>query len=88
MRSAFHQVRVLESNGYGRNGEFVGLDVKVMRTQRGELVTQHLATSREIFLDLVQKVRSLDREREEELVAARDYEGLERYLLKHLMGLT
>jgi xylose isomerase len=86
LRSAFNQVRVLETNGYGRNGEFIGLDVKTMRTQRGDLVTQHLATSREIFLDLVQKVRSLDTEKEAALIAARDYEGLERYLLKHLMG--
>jgi xylose isomerase len=30
LRRAFKQVRVLEENGYGRNGEFVGLDVKAM----------------------------------------------------------
>ncbi|MCX7887056.1 MAG: TIM barrel protein, partial [Verrucomicrobiae bacterium] len=32
LRRAFNQVRVLEEGGYGRNGEFVGLDVKAMRT--------------------------------------------------------
>jgi xylose isomerase len=31
LRRAFNQVRVLEENGYGKNGEFVGLDVKTMR---------------------------------------------------------
>ena len=87
LRSAFNQVRVLEQNGYGKNGEFIGLDIKVMRTQQGNLVTKHLETSREIFLALVDKVRSLDKAKEQEFIAARDYEGLERYLLLHLMGI-
>jgi len=86
LRAAFNQVRVLEENGYGRNGEFVGLDVKAMRTQRGTPVTAHLASSREIFLHLVTKVRGLDRAKERQFVEARDYEGLELFILKHLMG--
>ena len=32
LRRAFNQVWALEKNGYGRNGECVGLDVKAMRT--------------------------------------------------------
>src|SRR5262249_683755 len=32
LRRAFDQVWTLEKNGYGRNGECVGLDVKAMRT--------------------------------------------------------
>jgi xylose isomerase len=86
LRAAFNQVRVLEENGYGRGGEFVGLDVKAMRTQRGAPVTAHLANSREIFLQLVTKVRGLDRARELQFIEARDYEGLELFILKHLMG--
>ena len=35
LRVAFNQVRVLEEAGYGRRGEFIGLDVKAMRTQAG-----------------------------------------------------
>ncbi len=31
-RRALNQVRVLDQHGFGRNGEWVGLDVKVMRT--------------------------------------------------------
>jgi xylose isomerase len=87
LRAAFNQVRVLEENGFGRNGEFVGLDVKAMRTQKGHPVTAHLKSSREIFLHLVEKVRSYDRNLERQHVEARDYEGLELYVLKHLMGI-
>ena len=78
--------RVLEEAGYGRNGEFVGLDVKAMRTQAGSPVTAHLKSSRELFLHLVDKVRSLDRAYEQSCIEARDYEALELYLLKHLLG--
>lgn len=86
LRSAFNQVRVLEENGFGRNGEFVGLDVKVMRTQGDEPGTAHLKNSRETFLSLVEKVRTLDREVERQLVEARDYEALDAFILRHLMG--
>lgn len=87
LRSAFNQVRVLEENGYGSQGEFVGLDVKAMRTQAGSPVTAHLTNSREIFLHLVDKVRSLDRDQEQQYIEARDYEGLELFILKHLLGI-
>ena len=87
LRSAFNQVRVLEQNGYGKNGEFIGLDIKVMRTQQGELVTKHLETSRKMFLALLGKVRSVDAAKEQAFIDARDYEGLERYLLLHIMGM-
>lgn len=86
LRAAFNQVRVLEENGYGRNGEFVGLDVKTMRTQRGVPVVDHLKASRELFLDLLAKVRTYDRHRVQELQDKRDYEALELYTLKHLLG--
>lgn len=88
LRSAFNQVRVLEENGYGQSGEFVGLDVKVMRTQRDEPGTAHLKHSRETFLNLVDKVRSLDREAERQYIEARDYEGLDAFILRHLMGIA
>ena len=86
LRAAFNQVRVLEEAGYGRRGEFVGLDVKAMRTQRGLPVTDHLRHSREIFLHLVDKARSLDHKLVSDLRDARDYEALELHILKHLMG--
>jgi len=86
LRRAFNQVRVLEEYGYGRRGEFVGMDVKTMRTQKQEVSTNHLANSRETFLRLLEKVVTLDKARERELIAQRDYEELDRYILRHIMG--
>lgn len=86
LRRAFNQVRILEEHGYGKNGEFVGLDVKVMRTQPREISTKHLLNSRKTFLRLLEKVRTLDRAVERELIEARDYEELDLYILDHLLG--
>jgi xylose isomerase len=86
LRSAYNQVRVLEEAGYGRRGEFIGLDVKAMRTQRQDQATKHLTNSREIFLHLVEKVRTADKKLEQQFIEARDYEALEAYTLRHLMG--
>ena len=87
LRAAFNQVRVLEDNGYGRRGEFVGLDVKTMRTQRGCPVTAHLKNSRAVFLHLVDKARSLDRKLIQQFRDARDYEALDLHILEHLMAI-
>lgn len=86
LRAAFNQVLVLDEHGYGANGEFVGLDVKAFRTQRGSPVTEHLKASRELFLILVEKARRYDRKLVQQYREARDYEGLELYTLKHLLG--
>lgn len=86
LRAAFNQVRVLEEAGFGSRGEFVGLDVKAIRTQRGCPVTDHLRNSREIFLHLVDKARSFDKTLLQKFRDERDYEALELYTLKHLMG--
>ena len=88
LRRAFNQVRVLEENGYGRNGEYVGLDVKAMRTQRKEVSAKHLANSKQAFLWFVEKVRSLNRGLYADLVRQRDYEELDRYITAHLLGVT
>lgn len=86
LRRAFNQVWVLERNGYGQNGEFVGLDVKALRTQVKEKSTKHLSNSREIFLRLVELVRSLDVKMVEQLRASRDYEELDLLIVNHLLG--
>ena len=85
LRRAFNQVRILELGGYGRNGEMVGLDVKALRTQKRATSTAHLTHSREMFLWLLEKVRTLDAKAEAELIKARDYEGLDRLVTRHLM---
>jgi xylose isomerase len=86
LRRAFNQVRILDKYDYGKNGEWVGLDVKAMRTQKAEVSTKHLSNSREIFLNLLKLVRSLDSKKIDKLVAQRDYEELDLLILNHLMG--
>jgi xylose isomerase len=86
LRAAYNQVRVLELAGYADSGRFIGLDVKAMRTQSAETATKHLSNSRTIFLRLVQKVRTFPKGLEQQLIAQRDYEGLELAVLEHLLG--
>ena len=86
IRRAFNQVRILDQYNYGNDGEFVGLDVKAMRTQKQDMATKHLANSRTIFLRLVELVRSLDQDRIEKLIVERDYEELDMLIINHLMG--
>jgi xylose isomerase len=85
LRRAFNQVRVLEENEYWRKG-MVGLDVKALRTQPAVLATRHLRNSRDTFLRLLELVRSLDRRRANELIAARDYEELDWLIMDHLLS--
>lgn len=86
LRRAFNQVDVLVRNGYGKEGEIVGLDIKAMRTQKAENSHLHLKNSREIFLDLVDLVYSIDRQEWQSYVDAGDYESLERFIIRNLMG--
>ncbi|MDB5330618.1 MAG: xylA 2 [Phycisphaerales bacterium] len=86
LRRAFNQVDVLVRHGYGKDGSVVGLDVKAMRTQPAEKAFLHLKHSKEIFLDLVDLAHSIDRAAWKGYVEARDYEGLERFIVKNLMG--
>jgi xylose isomerase len=86
LRRAFNQVRILDKHGYGNKGEWVGLDVKAMRTQKEEVATKHLSNSRTIFLKLLELSRSLDEVKVEALIAERDYEELDLLILRHLLG--
>jgi xylose isomerase len=87
LRRAFNQVRVLDEGRYWEIG-IVGLDVKAIRTQPADLATKHLRNSLQMFLRLVALSRSLDRERVHALIAARDYEELDWFILSHLMGMA
>jgi xylose isomerase len=86
LRRAFNQVRILDEHDYGKDGQFVGLDVKAMRTQKQEVATKHLSNSRTIFLRMVELVRSLDKHKVKNLVQKRDYEELDMLIIDHLMG--
>jgi len=85
IRRAFNQVRILDKYDYGQNGEWVGLDVKAMRTQKDDLATKHLTNSREIFLKLLELSRSLDEEFIANCIKNRDYEELDLYIFKSLI---
>ncbi|MFP4499903.1 MAG: TIM barrel protein [Candidatus Hydrogenedentota bacterium] len=86
LRRAFNQVRVLEEYSYGKNGEWVGLDVKTMRTQKQKVNTKHLSNSLATFKFLLDKVTSLDKDLEAQFIKERDYEELDRYIMCHLLG--
>jgi len=86
LRRAFDQVWTLEKNGYGQNGECIGLDIKAMRTTVVEDSTLHLANSKTMFLRLVDIVRGIDEAKVEELRQNRQYEQLEMLILNALTG--
>ncbi len=86
LRRAFNTIWTLEKNGYGRNGECVGLDVKAMRTTTFEESKFHLSHSKTVFLRLLDIVRGVDARKVEELRAHRQYEQLEMLILNTLMG--
>jgi xylose isomerase len=86
LRRAFNEVRVLDGNRFYEKG-MVGMDVKAIRTQPAEVATKHLRNSLQIFLRLVEIVRSLDQAKMKELIAARDYEELDWFILNSLMGI-
>ncbi len=86
LRRAFNQVRILDAHDYGKNGEFVGLDVKAMRTQKDATATKHLSNSREMFMKLLKVSRSLPAKKIDEMVKKRDYEELDLLIMNKLMG--
>ncbi|WP_127583473.1 TIM barrel protein [Paenibacillus koleovorans] len=87
LRSAFNQVRVLIENGFGRNGEYVGVDVKALRTQDAAAAHKHLRHSLEAVEWMAQKAKSLNMEFVEARRQDLDFEALDRYMIKHLLGI-
>ena len=88
LRAAFNQMKVLAENGFGKNGEYIGLDVKVMRTQKQEGSYQHLINSLKIAKALEEKVDKFDYDFQAKCVEERDYEKLEMYVMELLMGIN
>ena len=86
LRSAFDQVRALERNGYGKNGEYVCFDVHPFRTTKPEHWLDHLTNSRRTFLRLVEKARTFEEAKAKQLIAERDYQALDQMVIEHLMG--
>jgi xylose isomerase len=86
LRSAFDQVRVLEQNRYGRQGECVCFDVHPFRTTKVEHWLDHLTNSRRTFLRLVEKARTFDEATARQLIADRNYQSLDQMVIEHLLG--
>lgn len=88
LRSAFNQVRLLLENNYGANGEYIGLDVKAMRTTEDADSYKHLENSLKIFKALEEKALRFDYDFQRKCVENRDFEALEMYTINLIMGLV
>jgi len=85
LRQAFNQVKVLVENGYGSNGEYIGLDVKAMRTQKQEDCYRHLYNSIKVVELLEEKVTKFDYGFQKKCRDERNYEKLEMYVMELLL---
>lgn len=88
LRAAFNQVKLLVENNYGSNGEYIGLDVKAMRTTSDEDRYEHLKNSMAVFKALEKKVAQYDYDYANKLIADMKFEQLEMYTMNLLMGLV
>lgn len=86
LRSSFNQIRLLSEHGYGSNGEYVGLDVKAMRSTSDEFGFKHLENSMRVVKRMEEKADRFDQSVVDALVAVGDYEGVEMYVLDLLLG--
>lgn len=86
LRSTFNQIKVLCDNGYGADGQYVGLDVKAMRSSADAYGYKHLENSLRMVKLMEDKVDRVNQPLIDGFVAAGDYEGLEMYILELLLG--
>lgn len=86
LRSAFNQVRVLLENEFGSNNEYVGVDVKALRSQDDAIAHKHLQHSINAVEMMVDKVKTLDRSVLNDRCKDLDYEALDNYVIRHLLG--
>lgn len=87
LRQSFDQIKILKENGYGSRGEYVGLDVKAMRTTRDDAAYEHLKNSLAVVKALEAKADRYDYAFEKKCIQERNYEALEMYVLNLLMGI-
>ena len=85
LRQAFNQIKLLKENGYGKNGEYVGLDVKAMRTTKDADSYKHIENSIKIVRLLEEKVGKYDYEFQKACLENSDYEALEMYVMELLL---
>ena len=75
-------------NNYGSKGEYVGLDVKAMRTTSDEDSYEHLKNSLAIFKAMEEKVKKYDYDYANKLIAEKKFEQLEMYTVGLIMGIN
>lgn len=85
LRQAFNQIKMLMEHDYGKNGEYIGLDVKAMRTTKDEDSYKHLENSLKIAKMLEEKAEKYDYDFQNKCIENRDYEALEMYVMELLM---
>jgi len=85
LRQAFNQIKILLENDYGKKGEYIGLDVKAMRTQKEEDCYRHLYNSIKIVEILEEKVKKYDYDFQDSCIKDRNYEKLEMYIIELLL---
>jgi len=86
LRSAFNQVKVLKEHNFCAGGEYIGLDVKAIRTQKTDVSFTHLENSLKITKMLEEKLNRYDYAFEKKCREERNYEALEMYVMELLMG--
>ncbi|MHA0856360.1 sugar phosphate isomerase/epimerase family protein [Paenibacillus sp. CMAA1364] len=86
LRQCFNQVRILIENDFGKNGEYIGLDVKAMRTQTADDCCRHLINSKRVVEIMEDKVNQYDYNYARKCIEERNYEKLEMYVMEVLMG--
>lgn len=86
LRSAFNQIKVLCDNNYGSNGEYIGLDVKAMRSTDNEFSFDHLANTIKLVELMEAKVDKFDQAKVDKLVEQSNYEAVEMYVLELLLS--
>ena len=87
LRSAFGQVQAIERHDYGsKDGAYIAFDTHAFRTTDVKNGLSHAINSKKTFLRLLDKARSFDSEVAGQMVAARDYQALDQFVLDHLLG--
>ncbi len=87
IRQAFNQIKILKENNYGAHGEYIGLDVKAMRTTHDDACYEHLTNSLNVVKALEKKWEKYDYGFEKKCIEERNYEALEMYVLNLLLGI-
>ncbi len=87
LRSAFGQVMAIERNAYGiKDNACIAFDTHAFRTTHVQNGLDHAIHSKKTFLRLLDKVRSFDTKQADQMIAGRDYQALDQFVIEHLLA--